>query len=65
MAKSTPLKNLDAEIALAIANRDIAALDQLQDQLFREAKRGAETAYAPAIEFKPAARRWVIDTRMK
>ena len=61
MAKSTPLKNLDAEIALAIANRDIAALDQLQDQLFREAKRGAETAFAPAIEFKPAARRWAID----
>jgi N-acetylmuramoyl-L-alanine amidase len=60
MPRIVKLKNFDAAIALAIEDRDIAALDQMLDELIRISKKDAELAFTPALEFKPAVRNWDI-----
>lgn len=60
MAGSAPSKNLDTEIAIAIENRDVGALEQMLDRLVRVSKKDATTAFSPALELKPAARNWLI-----
>ena len=60
MPSPIKVKNIDTAIAVAIEDRDVGALDHMLDELVRESRREAQTAFAPALEFKPAARHWDV-----
>jgi hypothetical protein len=60
MPRLVKVKSLEAAIALAIEDRDIQALDQLLDELITASKHEPQAAFAPALQFKPAAHYWKI-----